>query len=73
MSRLQPRLEILRQIESVQTKLERLTVCSCGAPVLPDHINIGTEYIVFPATEVDDGYWFITQACRDRHEQARWS
>ena len=57
MSRLQPRLEILQQIESVQTKLERLTICSCGAPVLHDHINVGTEYIVFPATEVDDGYY----------------
>ena len=57
MIRLQQRPEILRQIESVQTKLERLTICSCGAPVLQDHINIGTEYIVFPATEVDDGYY----------------
>src|SRR5499427_6251260 len=57
MSRLQPRLEILQQIESVQTKLERLTICWCGAPVLPHHISVGTEYIVFPATEVDDGYY----------------
>ena len=57
MIRLQQRPEILRQLESVQTKLERLTICSCGAPVLPDLIDIGTEYIVFPATEVDDGYY----------------
>ena len=57
MIRFQQRPEILRQLETVQTKLERLTICSCGAPVLPDHISVGTEYIVFPATEVDDGYY----------------
>jgi hypothetical protein len=57
MTRLQHRPDILRQIEGVQTKLERLTIFSCGAPVLQDHINIGTEYIVFPGTEVDDGYY----------------
>ena len=57
MTRLQHRPDILRQIEGVRTKSERLTICSCGAPVLHDDIRVGTEYIVFPATEVDDGYY----------------
>jgi len=68
MIRLQQRPEILRQIESVQTKLERLTICSCGAPVLQDHINIGTEYIVFPATEVDDGYYRCARCGREQRD-----
>ena len=48
MIRLQQRHDMLRQIESVQTKLERLTICSRGAPVLQDHINVGTESSYFP-------------------------
>ncbi|MCU1338806.1 MAG: hypothetical protein JWO19_4387 [Bryobacterales bacterium] len=35
-------------MKSVIVKLGALSICSCGAPVLHDHIPIGTEYRIYP-------------------------
>ena len=53
-------------VRLIRTKLERLTICSCGAPVLHDDIKVGTEYIVFPATELDDGYYRCGRCGREQ-------
>lgn len=43
-------LEAERKTRSaVKARVAKLSICSCGFPVLADHIGLGTEYEVIPS------------------------